>query len=261
MLRVEEALAHEGDDAEERHGIGITPYAARKLHVQGDRRPHDLDALAVVAHAANLRIVGGRRDVDQRAASLENHPRRRREHRRDAAAGEPGELGRLLEMARGLELRPEDQAPLPALGFLGRAQVRRLRLCGSDLEARRVAHVDEPGVDSQARAVDRDRVGRRLHVCADRLDQPAPNHDRPRADRRARGRHQPRPLDRVDLRRVGAAGGIHHPDREDDGDDAPTGESHLGSCLEHFIREAIPAPCTFRTTPDACSRGRRPSPR
>ena len=70
MLRVEEALAHERDRAEKRHGVAApAPAARRELDVQGYRGAHDLQAAAVVPDVANLRLVYRTDNVQERAAA------------------------------------------------------------------------------------------------------------------------------------------------------------------------------------------------
>ena len=202
MLRVEEALADERDRAEERHGISAAAAAAltkRERDVQRDRGPHDLQAAPRIGHGPDLRLVERRRDVDERALALEEPSRRRGEHGSDAGRRQARQLGRVgPDDLGGLELRSEDDAALPALGILQRAERRRRRGRRS-IEARAVAHVDEARIDAHAGAVDDRRVVRYGHVGTDRIDQSVAQHDRARRNRRAARRDQTGAANRVDV--------------------------------------------------------------
>ena len=62
MLRVEEALAHERDRAEQRDRIAAAAAAAAaERDVQRDRRAHDLQAAPRIGDRADLRLVDRRR--------------------------------------------------------------------------------------------------------------------------------------------------------------------------------------------------------
>ena len=69
MLRIEKRLPHEGDDTHQRLRIRVAADArpVRERHVKGDRTLHHHHPAPRLDDVADLRLVGRRDDVHQRA--------------------------------------------------------------------------------------------------------------------------------------------------------------------------------------------------
>ncbi len=206
MLGVEECLANERDDAHQRVRIGIAAAAGliRKRHVHGHRRLDDDQTAALIDDVADLRIVGRRGHVHQRALTGDHIAGRQRQHRRDARGCQPRQLRIVYAHGvGGARLRLQNLDPLPALELRGRAEVlrrRRDRLIGGA----RVAEIDQSGIHRQPCAVDDCRVGGNGDRRAHGVDGAAANDDGPGVDRRTGGGDDASAADGVDVRGVGA---------------------------------------------------------
>ena len=108
MLRVQERLPDERDDAHERHGVPAAP-AAGEADVERNGRLDHREAAAVIAHTADLWFIGRRDHVDERAVSADDVAGRHGEDARDARRGEALELGRVHpNVIGGVDVRAED---------------------------------------------------------------------------------------------------------------------------------------------------------
>ena len=159
VLRVEEALAHERDDAHQRRRDSRRRRAAPGASTCSATGVRTISRPArVIGDGADLRLVTGADDVHERALSLDESRRRRREDRRDARRREPRELrrvGRMCSAPRaadgGSRSRFQRSASSVVRELGGAARCR-------GIEPACVAHVDQARIHGQAGAVDDDRV-------------------------------------------------------------------------------------------------------
>jgi hypothetical protein len=150
--------------------------------VQQRRRLHHVAPRARVRDVPDLRFLVGDRGVEHRAHAGNRAAAGHGQHGGNAEGRELLQVRRVgLDEAGRLDVRAQQHLPFPAFHLDARPRIA-WRGNGRHVDARLGTHVDEPGIDGQALAVDHGGVGWNRDSDAHRIDDAAADHDGARLD-------------------------------------------------------------------------------